>query len=205
MMAQPDGGSSATLILSNALKLFADQGYAATSIQQIAQASGVSKAGVFHHYRTKRDLYLAALDSAQEEFAGELEELPVAVEPCSRLRILMGVHLDYVLRNPDVARLVVRELLRVDLGGDERAALGQALGRNYERIARALEPSGPFAGTPVGRTRDAALLLLAANLVYLLLEEFLDDLEGSPGRNRAEFVRRMSRVIFSGIDEEGVS
>lgn len=196
---------SASMIVSNALKLFANQGYAATSIQQIARASGVSKAGVFHHFRTKRDLYLAAIESAHEEFAGELEDLPVLEGSDDRLRTLMAVHLEYLLRNADVARLVARELLRADLGTDERAALGVALNKNYQRIARALDASVSSARTPVSRTRDVALLMLSANLAYLLLGNSLDDLEGSPGSDRTDFVRRMSHTIVSGIVEEDVS
>lgn len=164
----------------------------------------MSKAGVFHHFRTKRDLYLAAIESAHEGFAGELEGLPVGAVSDRRLRNLMAMHLEYLLRT-DVARLVVRELLRADLGTDERAALGVALNKNYQRIARALDASGSSAKTSACRTGDAAMLMLSANLAYLLLGSSLDDLEGSAGSDRTEFVRRMSRAIYFGLVEEDVN
>ncbi len=43
-------------ILARAAELFADQGYTATSMNDIAAASGTSKAGLYHYYRDKREL-----------------------------------------------------------------------------------------------------------------------------------------------------
>ena len=43
-------------ILSRAAELFANQGYTATSMNDIAAACGVSKAGLYHYYRDKREL-----------------------------------------------------------------------------------------------------------------------------------------------------
>jgi TetR/AcrR family transcriptional regulator len=43
-------------ILARAAELFADQGYTATSMNDIAAACGTSKAGLYHYYRDKREL-----------------------------------------------------------------------------------------------------------------------------------------------------
>src|SRR3954469_2706152 len=43
-------------ILARAAELFADHGYTATSMNDIAAACGVSKAGLYHYYRDKREL-----------------------------------------------------------------------------------------------------------------------------------------------------
>ena len=188
--------SSVESIRAHAQRLFAAQGYAATSIAQIARASGVSKAAVFHHYPSKRDLYLAVIESAHRELAGDLEDLPVAADECGRLRMLMAVHLEYLLRNADVTRLVVRELLNGNLGTDERTVLGAALNRNYQRVAGALEPAE--GDVSVDGVKDTAFLMLAANLAYVLLAPCLDDLQGSPGANRVAFVQRMSRAMYAG-------
>lgn len=189
--------SSADSIRLHAQRLFAAQGYGATSITQIARASGVSKAAVFHHYPSKRNLYLAVIESAHRDLAGELEDLSVGADAYGRLRTLMAVHLEYLVRNADVTRLVVRELLNSDLGADERSVLGAALNRNYQRVAAALE--GVQTGVSVNRVKDAAFLTLAANLAYVLLGPCLDELEGSPGADRVTFVQRMSRALYSGV------
>jgi len=43
-------------ILARAAELFANQGYTATSMNDIAAACGTSKAGLYHYYRDKREL-----------------------------------------------------------------------------------------------------------------------------------------------------
>ena len=44
------------LILRHAAALFAQQGYVATSMNQVAAACGVSKAAVYHYVRDKNEL-----------------------------------------------------------------------------------------------------------------------------------------------------
>jgi len=59
----------ARAILDVAKQLFAEKGFDAVSINQIAQQAGVSKANVFHHFTSKDGLYLAVLKAACEEVA----------------------------------------------------------------------------------------------------------------------------------------
>jgi AcrR family transcriptional regulator len=46
-------------ILDVALELFSDQGYEKTSLRQIAERLGFSKAAIFYHFASKEDLLLA--------------------------------------------------------------------------------------------------------------------------------------------------
>jgi AcrR family transcriptional regulator len=64
-------------ILSGAARAFARAGYAATSMEDIAAASGITKLIVYRHFDSKEELYRAVLtrvsDHLAEEFAGALE------------------------------------------------------------------------------------------------------------------------------------
>jgi len=53
---------SRALILDTALKLFAHRGYGATSVRDIADAAGVSKGNVYHHFPDKESVFRALLD-----------------------------------------------------------------------------------------------------------------------------------------------
>ena len=53
-------------ILREARLLFTAQGYAAVSMQQIADAAVVNKATLYHHFRDKEDLFLSVM---VQEFA----------------------------------------------------------------------------------------------------------------------------------------
>lgn len=50
-------------ILWTALRLFSQKGYAAATMDEIAEAAGLSKAGVYFYFPSKQALFLAALDN----------------------------------------------------------------------------------------------------------------------------------------------
>ena len=49
-------------IVDTAMALFAEQGYDKTSLRQIADAVGVTKAALYYHFRTKEDIVGSALE-----------------------------------------------------------------------------------------------------------------------------------------------
>jgi len=57
-------------ILDSALSVFADRGYHASAIDDIAREAGISKALIYEHFPSKRDLFRALLDT----YVGELME-----------------------------------------------------------------------------------------------------------------------------------
>jgi AcrR family transcriptional regulator len=52
-------------IQETALKLFTDQGYEATSLREIAEALGVTKAALYYHFRTKDDIIVSLAEDRQ--------------------------------------------------------------------------------------------------------------------------------------------
>ncbi len=79
-------------ILARAAALFANQGYTATSMNEVAAACGVSKAGLYHYYRDKRELlfqitvgHVARL----EQFVAEVMADAGNATPDDRLRALI--------------------------------------------------------------------------------------------------------------------
>src|SRR2546422_3753885 len=60
-------GRTQELILAAALKLFADRGYAATSVQDIVAAVKVTKPALYYYFGSKAGLYQALVDFAHDE------------------------------------------------------------------------------------------------------------------------------------------
>ena len=54
-----------------ALEMFAERGYAGTSLREIAERLGVTKAAVYYHFPTKEDI----LESLLKDFLAQLDEL----------------------------------------------------------------------------------------------------------------------------------
>ena len=53
---------SKTKLLDAALRVIRAKGYSATRIEDICSAAGVTKGSFFHHFNSKEDLALAAVD-----------------------------------------------------------------------------------------------------------------------------------------------
>jgi TetR/AcrR family transcriptional regulator len=65
-------------ILDSCLEVFALHGYDKTSTRMLAEAAGISKALIFHHFKSKKELYLQLLDqcSAKARAALEIDKIP---------------------------------------------------------------------------------------------------------------------------------
>jgi len=61
-------------ILEEAARLFVTQGYDGISMREIAEAVGVSKAGLYYHFRDKEDLLLAVLTAYLDEVGRLIQE-----------------------------------------------------------------------------------------------------------------------------------
>jgi AcrR family transcriptional regulator len=66
-----------TQVAEIALQLFVDQGYEATTIDQIAEAAGMSKRSVFRYFATKEDVICGRYELVGERLAEALRERPL--------------------------------------------------------------------------------------------------------------------------------
>ncbi|MEJ7688112.1 MAG: TetR/AcrR family transcriptional regulator [Variovorax sp.] len=78
------------IILSNAAQLFAQRGYAGTSMNEVAAACGVSKATLYHYVRDKHDLAVRIAEEHVLRLESVVDEvLRDHAEPEARLRELI--------------------------------------------------------------------------------------------------------------------
>jgi AcrR family transcriptional regulator len=60
------------LILSTALELFSRQGYAGSSIRQIARAVNITESAIYNHYTSKEEIFNAILSEFKSRTIGEI-------------------------------------------------------------------------------------------------------------------------------------
>jgi AcrR family transcriptional regulator len=57
-------------LVDSAAACFFENGFAATSLDQVAQRARVTKGAIYHHFASKRDLFMAVLERQEEISAG---------------------------------------------------------------------------------------------------------------------------------------
>lgn len=106
----PGGRSAgAQRVLDAALDLFSEHGFEGTSLQDIADRLGVTKAAVYYHFHTKDDLLLALVEPAFDEILALAGEADSALRPQRGGGAGVARYVDYLLRHRRVAAYLTRD------------------------------------------------------------------------------------------------
>jgi TetR/AcrR family transcriptional regulator len=188
-------------IESAARRLFASRGYSGTSMAEIATAAGVSKATVFHHYRSKRALYEALLGDA---FAGFREQLIPLLDTerdlQQSLRDFTAAHIDRLTRMQGTMRLIAREMLSGTAASSDLFA-GSGMSHNVSLLVEEMR-RGQKLGT-VRADVDPGLvvfLVLAANWFLFQSSALLrrnPDL--SVTSSPADYAAELAHLLYRGL------
>lgn len=107
----PGSGRSpgAQRVLAAALDLFSEHGFEGTSLQDIADRLGVTKAAVYYHFRSKDDLLLALVEPAFDELLALAGEKDSGLRPQRGRGVEVAGYVDYLLRHRRVAAYLTRD------------------------------------------------------------------------------------------------
>ena len=99
-------------VLAAATKLFAERGYGLTSMRDIARATRMRVASLYHHFKSKGDLYHQVLDQEQSKMRELINSaLAEETEFPKQIERMVTIAFDYHRRNPSLAKLGLRMLL----------------------------------------------------------------------------------------------
>jgi TetR/AcrR family transcriptional regulator len=148
-----DAERSRTAILDAADRLFAEQGYDATSLTQVGAAAGVSRGTPGYFFRTKAELYQAVLDRSFAEVreavrTGRARALASNESPETILAGAVSDYFDFLAARPNFVRLIEREALnggRLPEGLSHLSAGQEALAAISAELGLDDAPSGEAA------------------------------------------------------------
>ena len=140
-------------ILDAALEVFSRRGYNGASIDEIAQAAGISKALIYEHFPSKKDLHVSLLERHVQQIFIRLAETADTGDPGEvRLRGGVDAFFQWVETNPDAFRLLFRDTFELEVAEALNRLQNQATG-----AIAALMASEPADRTPRDREIDFAL------------------------------------------------
>lgn len=96
-------------VLDVAVHLFAERGYGSTSLQDIADAMGVTKAAVYHHFPAKADILRALSTSTLHAITAVADRVSALSSQRARIEAMIEGCLDVILSRREVMRVLAKD------------------------------------------------------------------------------------------------
>ncbi|MBC8129804.1 MAG: TetR/AcrR family transcriptional regulator [Rhizobiaceae bacterium] len=129
-------------LLAAAARAFMENGFAATSIDDVAKRLGATKGLVYHHYRSKNDLFFDVCRRGMEiDFEAILPHAQLRERAITRLRRMCVAHVTTMMEKLEY-QLVIMEGVSIHLAGpsnpEDRETLSALIAERdrYERLFR---------------------------------------------------------------------
>jgi AcrR family transcriptional regulator len=178
-------------IVEVATRLFAEQGYEDTSIEDILSAAGVSRGALYHHFAGKEVLFGAAVELIEARISAGLHEV-VAQAP-SAVAALYSVALGWidVAGDPTISRIVLVDAPSV-IGWEHWREGGQQAVRDMQAMLQVISNEG---GLAPGLVSSFAHILVASLDELALVIAQAEDREAAIAEGRGATEELLRRLI----------
>jgi len=182
----PKGEATRARLIELAAEVFANEGYAAASMRDLADRSGLSSGAIYGTFRSKADLLAEAVDAT---IATEVEALPTAVLERS-LPEIEAYQYEHAPERARVRALLLEAAVAARSDADVRTRLREAMLPHIEMATAAQEEWRDRAGVdPTLDMRALVTLLWTADLGLAVLESMGVDPPDS--KAWSELIRRL--------------
>ncbi|MEM7657108.1 MAG: TetR/AcrR family transcriptional regulator [Bacteroidota bacterium] len=148
-------------ILRFAQELFSQQGYAATSMRDLAKVLDIKPASLYSHYTSKEDMLWEIALRGAEAFQAGLADLDLKQgEPKQLMQEMIASHVAVIIAHKDASAVFFKEWQR--LSEPRRSAFAQLIHTYEQAFVRVIErgvAQGVFEPMP---TKFTSSMLLAA-------------------------------------------
>jgi AcrR family transcriptional regulator len=182
-------------ILAEAARLFRQQGYAATTLRQIADAAGIKAGSIYYHFGSKDEILGVVLDAGIESVTSAVKSRIAALPPGAGYRERIGAalegHLYGLLHRGDFTSANIRNYGQIPLAAKNRHRLVR---RSYAQYWDDLLSEAQAGGA---LRADASLAVMRLYLIGALnwTVEWYNPQRGS----FKSFAAQISTIVFDGI------
>jgi AcrR family transcriptional regulator len=181
-------------IAATARRLFAERGFDAVTVAEIAAAADVAEKTVFNHFATKEDLVFAGGDSRLAQLLADISKRPPGTSVLDVFRANSEAMLDVVAAGETEDSLVVPRIVRGSPALQERLAAGWE--RETEALAAAIAEATGADGD------DLVPMVVARTLAGTLLTIFRTTFDGLlAGEDPEQLAARMRPQAARAYDQ----
>ncbi len=188
----PASGKSSQ-ILDSAEQMFGEHGFEGVSMSALAKEAGVSKANIFHHFKSKEELFMTVLHRARKRFVSQLLSLTDSqAEPREQLHTLTRNYLQQMLENEPLVRLLMRELMEKRRPGKQLAE--RLFADNISQLIELLREAQQQGALRREIDPGMAMTILAAVSIFYI--QGGDLLRHLPGMAWADHPEKLSAALW---------
>jgi AcrR family transcriptional regulator len=182
-------------VLDTAEALFAEKGFHAASMRDIARAAGVSVAGLYYYLPSKQTALYLVCDRIFDRLEAAARDMPSSGDPARRLKTFVRDHLRHMIEKPHAYRVLLHDMNALE--GDFREKL-RARRRHYFSLASDLVDRLETKNALVSPRLAAAALFGMLNWAPTWYQRELDG-------NSDDLADSMLALFLRGIAEPGAS
>lgn len=150
------------VILDAALDAFADGGFHETSLDTVASRAGISKALIYEHFKSKRELHQALLETYVLEMLVRITGAITGEESAEdRLRAGLEGFLEFVEGSRDAWRMLIRNRANADVSDFFERLLGEVA----EMVGGLMATDFPESALPEGAEFEVVVEATARQLM----------------------------------------
>ena len=129
-------------LLEVALEMFADRGFHATAMDDVASAAGVTKPVLYQHFRSKRALYVELLHTVGAQLLDELgRATSSATSGREQVERGFAAYFRWVAINPSAFRLLFGSTMRTD--AEFATIVEEVIAAAVEAVTPLIDIAGP--------------------------------------------------------------
>jgi AcrR family transcriptional regulator len=185
-------------ILDAACPLFARRGFAGVGLSEVAEAAGIGKSTLFHHFTGKVDLYAAVVGRILDQIDARMTRaLAAGGDPLTRIDRWLDTLIDFLGEDPAHARLLLRSLFEDDelSGASDEEQHVDAVTKHILATAAELLREGMAAGqlraANIGHTLQS---LIGLTVYHFASGQLGEDLLGRTLFGTSEIKRRKHEI-----------
>lgn len=139
-----DGNDKKTRIFQVALELFAEKGFANTSVDEIVERAGVAKGTIYYHFKGKDELFAMLMESGVEFLTNAIREAAAEeTDPVKRIEVIISAQVRLFLNHPDFYKVLMSEIWWLEARQQENL---QKIRKSYLSILEEAIRAGQSAG-----------------------------------------------------------
>jgi TetR/AcrR family transcriptional regulator len=186
-------------ILAAAQRVFAEAGFGGARVEEIARRAGVNRASIFYYFEGKGDLYQTVLQTLVAPLLDDVrkvlalgEQVRASGPAVELIERGVSVAVDFLARNPNAARILLREL--ADYQPGRNPALSRALKPIVEEASAFLEARAAEGRIDPIDPVHLMTTLSGATLVFITGTPILDPRRRAAGLREPELAKHKSEM-----------